>query len=162
MEKKPQKTTVKTVPKSKSYMVERVIIDTPNTQIHGHSLYWLGTGASIKSPNSQDQSQWIRFLKILLKIYSQAVEGQEQGRIQGGARPPRPVPLKLEKIRFFGVKSWFFNPGSTPEGVWCLAPLSTIFQQWRSVILMEETGVPGENHWSAASHLQALLPHNFV
>jgi hypothetical protein len=30
-------------------MVERVIIDTPNTQIHGHSLSWLGTGTSIKS-----------------------------------------------------------------------------------------------------------------
>ena len=49
MEKKTQKTTVKTVPKSKSYMVERVIIDTPNTQIHGHSLSWLGTGTSINS-----------------------------------------------------------------------------------------------------------------
>ena len=31
-----------------------------------------------------------------------------QGRIQGrGAHPP--PPLKLEKIRFFGVKSWFFT-----------------------------------------------------
>jgi hypothetical protein len=27
---------------------------------------------------------------------------------------------------------------------------------WRSVLLEEETGVPGENHWHVASHWQAL------
>ena len=32
---------------------------------------------------------------------------------------------------------------------------------WRSVLLMEETGVPGENHRPAASHLQTLS-HNVV
>jgi hypothetical protein len=32
---------------------------------------------------------------------------------------------------------------------------------WRSVLLMEETGVPWENHWPAASHLQ-ILSHNVV
>jgi len=34
-------------------------------------------------------------------------------------------------------------------------PLSTIFQlyqSWRSVLLVEETGVPGETHRPAASH----------
>ena len=31
----------------------------------------------------------------------------------------------------------------------------------RSVLLLEETGVPGENHWSAASHWQTLS-HNVV
>ena len=30
---------------------------------------------------------------------------------------------------------------------------------WRSVLLMEETGVPGENHRPVASHLQTLS-HN--
>jgi hypothetical protein len=25
---------------------------------------------------------------------------------------------------------------------------------WQSVLLFEETGVPGENHWPAASHWQ--------
>jgi hypothetical protein len=31
---------------------------------------------------------------------------------------------------------------------WWLTPLSTIFSvtSWRSVLLVEETGVPGENH----------------
>ena len=32
---------------------------------------------------------------------------------------------------------------------------------WRSVLLVEETGVPGENHRPAASHWQTL-PHNVV
>jgi hypothetical protein len=32
---------------------------------------------------------------------------------------------------------------------------------WRSVLLMEETGVPGENHWPVASHWQTLS-HNVV
>jgi hypothetical protein len=43
---------------------------------------------------------------------------------------------------------------------------NTIFNKisvisWRSVYLVEETGVPGENHWPAASHWQALS-HNLV
>jgi len=32
---------------------------------------------------------------------------------------------------------------------------------WWSVLLLEETGVPGENHWLAASHWQTLS-HNVV
>ena len=36
------------------------------------------------------------------------------------------------------------------DGLWCLMPLSTIpgisVLSWRSVLLVEETGVPGENH----------------
>jgi hypothetical protein len=31
----------------------------------------------------------------------------------------------------------------------------------RSVLLVEETGVPGDNHWPAASHWQTLS-HNVV
>jgi hypothetical protein len=32
---------------------------------------------------------------------------------------------------------------------------------YKSVLLVEETGVPWENHWPAASHWQTLS-HNFV
>ena len=32
---------------------------------------------------------------------------------------------------------------------------------WLSILLVEETGVPGENHWPAASHWQ-ILSHNVV
>jgi hypothetical protein len=32
---------------------------------------------------------------------------------------------------------------------------------WESVLLVEETGVPGENHWPVASHWQTLS-HNVV
>jgi hypothetical protein len=46
---------------------------------------------------------------------------------------------------------------------WCLTPLSTIFQAilWRSVLMMEEIGLPGENHRPVASHWQTLS-HNVV
>ena len=45
--------------------------------------------------------------------------------------------------------------------LWCLMSLSTIFQLYREgkFLLVEETRVPGENHWPAASHWQTLL-HN--
>ena len=39
-------------------------------------------------------------------------------------------------------------------GLWCLnATFNNISViSWRSVLLVEETGVPGENHQPAASH----------
>ena len=41
---------------------------------------------------------------------------------------------------------------------WCLMLLSI---SWQSVLLLEETGVPGENHRPVTSHRQALS-HNVV
>jgi hypothetical protein len=35
-------------------------------------------------------------------------------------------------------------------GLWCLTPLSVI--SWWSVLLVKETGVPGEKHRSVATH----------
>jgi hypothetical protein len=35
------------------------------------------------------------------------------------------------------------------------------FISWWSVLLMEETGVPGENHWPAVSYWHAIS-HNVV
>ena len=31
-------------------------------------------------------------------------------------------------------------------GLWSLMPPPTIFQLWRLVLMVEETGVPGKNH----------------
>jgi hypothetical protein len=45
-------------------------------------------------------------------------------------------------------------------GLWCLTPLWTKFQ-WRSVLLPEEPGGPGEHYRLAASHWQTLS-HNVV
>ena len=53
-----------------------------------------------------------------------------QGRMQGGH--PAHAPLKLEKIRFFGIKSWFFTrntpkifaPTSAWHNVFKCAPLA--------------------------------------
>ena len=50
-------------------------------------------------------------------------------------------------------------------GLWCLMPLSTMFQlsviSWWSVLLVKVTGVPEENHWPISSHWQTLS-HNVV
>jgi hypothetical protein len=51
----------------------------------------------------------------------------------------------------------------TITGLWlcCLTPLPTIFQLYcnTSVVLMEETGVSGEDHRPAACHWQTLSPN---
>ena len=57
-----------------------------------------------------------------------------QGRIQGGGHTRRAPPLKLEKIWFFGVKSWFFTR-NTPK---IFAPPSAIGNNmifWRKIVI---------------------------
>ena len=109
------------------------------------------------------------------------------GADSGGGRTRR-APLKLERIWFFGVTSWFFTrntpkkfaPPSARRNLFKCAPLawnpclirvmvfltpvSTIFQlyrAWWSVLLMEETGVHRDNYRPVESHWQTLS-HNVV
>ena len=75
----------------------------------------------------------------VLLVQEAGVPG-EQGRIQGG-RTRRPPPLKLEKIWFFGVKSWFltrntpkiFAPPSVRGNFFKCAPpnLKSWIRPWR-------------------------------
>ena len=57
-----------------------------------------------------------------------------QGRIQEGRTRHAPPPLKLDKIWFFGVKSWFFTR-NTPT---IFAPPSAIGKNmnfWRKIVI---------------------------
>jgi hypothetical protein len=46
--------------------------------------------------------------------------------------------------------------GGSLRVLWLLPPLKLVAMSWQSVLLMEETGVAGENHWHVASHWQTL------
>ena len=81
--------------------------------------------------------------------------------------------LLYDNIESYGWIYWFALYKKTINGYptiffyWfglgCLTPLSTIFQLYlgRSVLLVGETGVPGENYRPVACHWQTLL-HNVV
>jgi len=49
-------------------------------------------------------------------------------------------------------------------GLWCLTPLSTIFQLYRGgrFLLVEETGVPGENHQPVTGKLYLIMLYLFT
>jgi hypothetical protein len=58
-------------------------------------------------------------------------------------------------------KCLFFKQPSNDHkglGLWCLTPLSIILQLYHgiSALLVEETGVPGENHWPVVSYWKTL------
>ena len=69
----------------------------------------------------------------IASIWYTTGDDNSQGRIQGG-RTRRAPPLKLEKIWFFGVKSWFFTrntskifaPPSAIEKIWFF---------WRKIVI---------------------------
>ena len=62
----------------------------------------------------------------------------------------------LDKFEYFS--SWDHKLDCTGLGLWCFnATFNNIAViSWWSVLLVEETGVPKENHWHATSHWQTL------
>jgi hypothetical protein len=68
------------------------------------------------------------------------------------------IPVIIVSLAHLGVNNLLLMQATLFYlwlGLWCLTPLSTIFQLW-SVLLVEETGVPAENHRPASSHWQSL------
>jgi len=64
------------------------------------------------------------------------------------------VPFHIKSLISVGWFGWWFMVFN--------ATFNNIsVRWWRSVLLLEETGVPGENHRLVASHLQTLW-HNVV
>ena len=66
------------------------------------------------------------------------------------------ISLNVIMIEYWRIK-WRGYYGIYPT----INNISVTCISWRLVLLLEETGVSGENHWCATSHWQTLL-HNVV
>jgi len=62
------------------------------------------------------------------------------------------MKIKEKSVKFFLMMNILHKIFKLRLGVWCLTPLSTIFQLSRAVLFVDESGVPGENHRPVASH----------
>ena len=60
-----------------------------------------------------------------------------------------------------GLEEQLYFPLCNMGLVWFMVFNNISVISWRSVLLVEETGGPGENHWPVASHWQTLS-HNVV
>jgi len=74
----------------------------------------------------------------------------------------QPCKIKIEMARYFFWEYCFYDFNQSV----CLMVFNATFNNisvisWRSVLLVEETGGPWENHWPVASHWQTLS-HNVV
>ena len=127
----------------KKYYWNKSKINTPKT--HDCSLYWLGTDISIKNGGFKliltSPCHWKRRKgwRVILSLYYITLFKSITS------------VFFCHLFRFFFIfELWFrfmvFN-----------ATLNNIsVKSWRSVLLVEETGVPGENYQPATSHWQTF------
>ena len=81
-------------------------------------------------------------------FFHETLTGADPGGGGGGTR--RAPPLKLEKIRFFGVKSWFFTR-NTPK---IFAPPSAIGKNMifcRKIVIFHTKSAPPPLTWNPGS-----------
>ena len=89
----------------------KLVSNTINQSIHLFGQVYM----FVKPPNKFDSIIDKNTHKIKSHFYIWWHQGLSAGSDPGGAHPVRaPPPLKLEKIWFFGVKSWFFTR-NTPK-----------------------------------------------
>jgi hypothetical protein len=61
------------------------------------------------------------------------------------------VVISRRKLLPLSVCVFVFENTTVRVRVWCITPLSKVLS-WRSGLLMEETGIPGENHRPVTSN----------
>jgi hypothetical protein len=96
---------------------------------------WFSPGPPVSSTNKTDCHD---IAEILLKVALNTI------------KPTNQPNYPLVKIKNVGVDQVYWQSATFNN-------ISAI--SWQSVLLVEETGGPGENHWPVASHWQTLS-HN--
>ena len=67
----------------------------------------------------------------------------------------RVAMMSWNHYTWFPVNTWKVYCFANLTARLTYAPLNISVISWQSVLLVDETGVPGENHWAVAKHWQA-------
>ena len=84
--------------------------------------------------------------RIKSEMYKWSIQQKQHQKCQNQIKNKNYGNWDSFSLELFSIKKNHF---------WCLTPLSAIFQlyqSWRPVLVVEEAGVPGENHRPWASN----------